>query len=301
MDLGDRGGLEDLRSGLDLALELGLGIETGTSYLNYAEMLWPYEPLSSVLEMLDASLEFAQRRGLTHHEMWTRGARLWRCYEAGRWDELLSEADELMRWDARQGGTQIEVNASGSMVPVLVHRGQLDDALRQVELFLPRSREIEDPQALIPALVVAALAHASSGDHERALSLITEYEHTTRDKAHRRVETLAVAVRIVVAIGSLELARTIVDGTRDVVPGDTGNLAVVTVEAMLAEAEGRSAAAADLYREAESGWGQWGSVVEQAYALLGLGRCGDDAATERAMAIFGRLRARPLATAARAA
>jgi hypothetical protein len=299
MDLQDPDGIDDLRAALDLAL--GLGIETGTSYVNYAEMLWPYEPLGSVLALLDASLEFARRRGLTHHEMWTRGARLWRYYESGRWDELLSEADELRRWDAEGGGTQIEVYASGAMAPVLVHRGKLDEALRHADLFLPRSREIEDPQALIPALVLAALAYAANGDHERALSLIGEYEHATHDKAHRRVESLVLAIRILVAIGSLELAESILSGSRDVVPGVVGELAVVTADAMLAEAHGESEAAADLHRRAAAGWEQWGFVVEWAYALLGLGRCGDDAATAQAMVIFDRLGAVPLTTAARAA
>ena len=38
---------------------------------------------------------------------------------------------------------------------------------------------------------------------------------------------------------------------------------------------GSSEEAAELYREAAERWRRFGSVVEQAYALLGLGRCGD--------------------------
>jgi hypothetical protein len=60
------------------------------------------------------------------------------------------------------------------------------------------------------------------------------------------------------------------------------------------EARGSIDGAAHLYREAAARWQEYGSIVEQAYALLGLGRCGDDEAAHEGEAIFARLGARPV-------
>ena len=41
----------------------------------------------------------AIRRGLTHHEMWSRASRLPYLYDLGRWDELLQHAEAVVSWD----------------------------------------------------------------------------------------------------------------------------------------------------------------------------------------------------------
>ncbi len=46
--------------------------------------------------------------------------------------------------------------------------------------------------------------------------------------------------------------------------------------------------------DAAARWAEYGSVVEQAYALLGLGRCGDVNALREGQAIFERLGAAPV-------
>jgi class 3 adenylate cyclase/tetratricopeptide (TPR) repeat protein len=301
VDLGDRSGLDDMGAALELSLELGLGIDTGTSYLNYAEMLAKFEPLSSSAELIEASLDFARRRGLAHHEMWTRMAMLWHFYESGRWDELLREADEISRWDAAQGGTQIEVGANLASAPVLLHRGALDEARRRVQLFLPRAREIEDAQSLQPSIVVAALVHFASGDRDKAVSLIGEFEALTRGKPNRRVEDLVEAVHVAVGSGALELAGSLLEGSVEAAQNLASRTSLAMARAVVTEVQGQSETAADLYLEAATGFQEWGSVVGRAYALLGLGRCGDDAAASEGMAIFERLRATPLTTVARAA
>lgn len=96
------------------------------------------------------SREFARARGLTHHEVWSRASRLWQLYELGEWDELLEEAEPLARWDRAQGGTQIEVGVLIACAPVHAHRGRVDEAAREVAIFLPRALEIGTPQTLAP-------------------------------------------------------------------------------------------------------------------------------------------------------
>ena len=145
-------GLEDLREALALSLRLGLGIETAVSYLNLGEMVGVFESLAEGRELTEASLEFSQRRGLMHNVMWTRAALLTYLYQLGEWDELLRESDELVRWDREHGGTQIEISALTVGAAALAQRGRLDEAARDVAIFLPRAREIGDPQAVGPAL-----------------------------------------------------------------------------------------------------------------------------------------------------
>ena len=69
IELGDAEGLADMRHALDLALRLGLGIETATSYMNLGEVAAAFEGVTAGLELVQASLDFARRCGLTHHEM----------------------------------------------------------------------------------------------------------------------------------------------------------------------------------------------------------------------------------------
>jgi class 3 adenylate cyclase/tetratricopeptide (TPR) repeat protein len=302
IDLGDTGGLDDMREALAVALRQGLGIDTGTAYLNYAETVAPFEPLAASRRLLEDSLDFARRRGLKHHEMWTRSAMLWQFGETGRWDEALRDADEIIRWDQEQGGTQIEVNARIATLAILAHRGQLEEARRSVAVVLPRAREIEDPQAIAPALAQSAFAYALAGDLAEAVALARELDVATEGKPTWRLPELVLTTAVALAADEAELAGRLYEGCVDATPSLAGDAALVTARAMRAETEGRRSEAAELYRDAIVGWKEWGSVLQQAYALLGLGRCaGDGAAGREGMAVFERLRARPFALTARAA
>jgi len=293
INLGDLAGLDDLREALALSLRLGLGIETAVSYLNLGEMVAMFESLAAGRELTEASLEFSQRRGLMHNVMWTRAALLTYLYQLGEWDELLRESDELVRWDREHGGTQIEITALTVGAAALAQRGRLDEAERDVAILLPRAREIGDPQAVGPALIQAALVSALRGRLDDAVSLVEEFA-SFADRA--RVDVLGalpVVTRICVAARRADVAERLVRAASDA-PGPVARSALASSRALLCEARGEVAEAASLYREGAAGWAEWGSVVENAYALLGVWRCGgDEDARREAEAIFERLRAAP--------
>jgi hypothetical protein len=69
--------------------------------------------------------------------------------------------------------------------------------------------------------------------------------------------------------------------------------ALASAKAVVAESRGRTDEAASLYAEAAAGWQEWGSVVGRGYALLGLGRYGDEEALREGNEIFERLGAVP--------
>ena len=125
VDLGDPGGLDDLRSAVDLALQLNLPVEdTAIVMGNFAEMVILTEGMARGREAMEASREYARSRGHFHHVMYTRMNLLGCLFHEGRWDELILEADEVIEWDRERGGTQLELWALSSYALVHVHRGQ---------------------------------------------------------------------------------------------------------------------------------------------------------------------------------
>ena len=300
IDLGDLGGIDDMREALDLGLRLGLGFETAAAYNNLGEVVGAYGSVREGLALTDASREFARRRGMTHHEMWTRGARLWSLYDLGEWDEVLAEAAEVLRWDREQGGTQIEVTVLLVTAPLRAQRGDIDAALAEVALVLPRAREIADPQAIAPALAYAAFVNALSGRLDEALRLTEEFESVSRT-ARWRLPYLSTLVRVCAhASDALELGEKLLDGPPPPASSPCRAGAILTTRAVLAAMRGHTEEAATLFRQAADGWEQSGSVVERGYALLDLGLCGDLEAAREADAIFAGLRARPFVALAAA-
>ncbi len=96
--------------------------------------------------------------------MWIERPTSCTCYELGEWDELLRESD-----GSCAGIASTEARRSRSSRSRLVLRSSrsgadVDEAARDAAIFLPRSREIGDPQAVGPALVQAALVSALEGD-----------------------------------------------------------------------------------------------------------------------------------------
>jgi len=290
---GDPVCVDDSRAALELGLRLGLGLETGVAFNNLAEAVSVFEGLRAGREVYDEGIEFSRQRGLTHNVMWMRGERLRCLYHAGEWDELTREANDVLRWQEEHGGGQIEVFARVNLADVLTHRGAVADGARHLEALLPRARETGDPQMLVPSLVVAAIVAAVSGDSSGALELLTELERATRDEpTGYRALYLAWPVRIAAAAGELDLADAFLDGSEH--GSALAELARLTGRATLAEVRGSADEATTLYARAAKGWGEYGSVVERAYALLGLGRCGDAGALREGQAVFARLGASPV-------
>jgi tetratricopeptide (TPR) repeat protein len=300
-DLGDWDGLEDLREALRMGLELRLGQETVRSYLNLGNFLTPMEGPDRALELYRAGMGFAERRGLTYVGMWLRGWALGVLFELGRWDELVAEADEVLAWDEATGGSQLRVACLDCKAEVLACRGRLEEALALADEYLPRARAIGDPQILVPALAVAALTMELAGQTARAVPLVEELERNSREgAAWVRTLFLHVCVRVLVAEGRMELAQRLLDEADQATP--RGRHSVLTGSAVVAEADGRTDEAADLYARAAEGWAEYGFGLESGRALLGharclraLGRAGEAAeAAVRAAAVLEPLGAEPL-------
>jgi tetratricopeptide (TPR) repeat protein len=238
-------------------------------------------------------IEFS-RAGLGAAEIWCRGERLRALYHLGEWVELEQEASEVLSWVEQRGGGQLAVFAHVELAQLLVHRGELAIAAKHVDALLPRARESGDPQVLVPGLMVAALVAWRGANDRDAFELVSEIEEKTREAplGWRSTICLTWPARIAIAAGSFELLGIFLEGSEQASAWDA--CARPAALAGLAEARGQLEEAAELYRRAAERWGEFGSVVEQAYALLGLGRCGDAKADLEGKAIFARLGASPV-------
>jgi hypothetical protein len=177
--------------------------------------------------------------------------------------------------------------------PTRAQRGDIERALAEVALVLPRAREIADPQAIAPALTEAAFVNALAGRLDHALRFTEEFERMSRG-TRWRWPSLSPLVRVCAAAGAPELADRLLDGPTPPANSPSRTSAVLTARAVLVAMRGDTDEAAALFRAAADGWERWGSVVEHGYALFDLGRCGDLDAAREAEVIFDRLRARPL-------
>jgi class 3 adenylate cyclase len=272
-EMGDLGGVDDLREALEIAEASGVAIDIVTSHSYLLEWVGLEDGPSVALPMNRATVDLCRRRGIEGQGTWTRAEGFWLLFDAGLWDELLAESADLQTWSRAHGDTQIVTVADLYRARVLAHRGDADAAVSLVESFLPTARQIEDLQVLAPALLVGVVAHATAGDAATALTLTKEFDTATADgPTEYREVYLPELVRTLIAADALDTATRIV-GDRPVHVRRT-RLAVASARASLAEASGDLAAAADGFRETAAGWEAWGGRFERAHALAGLGRAG---------------------------
>jgi class 3 adenylate cyclase/tetratricopeptide (TPR) repeat protein len=288
---GDPACVDMTREVRDLGLRLGLGRSTAVAMNNLAEALYYYRSVPDCLAMWAESIDFSRSRGLKDGEMWQGGERLKALYHLGEWDELLAGAAVVLGWARAQGVGQLEVLVRITVADVLAHRGSLVEASEHVRELVPLARESGDPQVVVPGLSVDALVAWASGDRARSLANVVELEELTRASPAWRAYCLLWPARIAVAAGRLELASAFLESQ---LASAWGAGARAAARAALAEAHGELEEAAARYREAAERWEAHGSVVERAYALLGLGRCGDASALVESDAIFARLGAAPV-------
>ncbi|MGH2539602.1 MAG: hypothetical protein ACRDGK_03690, partial [Actinomycetota bacterium] len=295
-ETGDLGGVDDLRGALEIAEASGVAIDIVTSYSYLLEWVGLMDGPSVGLPMNRTAVDLCRRRGIEGQGMWARAEGFWLRFDAGLWDELLSEAGDADAWASAHGDKQIATVADLYRARVMTHRGDVKEALELVGSFLPEARQIEDLQVLGPALAVAIVAHAAAGDRAQVSALAEEFDDATAGgPTEYRELHLPEIVRAVVSADGSDLAHRIV-GDRSVFVRRT-QLAVASSRALLAEDRGDLDTAAAAFGETAGAWEAWGGRFETAHSLAGLGRSLDalgrneeaSAATGRANAIFDSL------------
>ena len=296
--LGDPGGLDDMRAALVLATEAGQGREVCVLHNNLGLDLWAFEGPVASLVVMRAGIAFARSRGLAEAADATAASALDGLFEVGELDEALEIAAEL---DGRIVGEDVFdlIEVRSAQVRIHAMRGETEASATH-EWLEVTGRSLPDPQFVVLGLGPSALARHRLGEDDRATSLLAELESTSGAK-----ETMVYAayvpafVRTALAIGDSVLAGRLVDDLTPRYPYTEH--ALVATNAALTEARSDLAGAVDAYADAADRWERFGVVPEQAFALLGQGRClvGLGRSTEaqpvlrRAREIFERLGAGP--------
>ncbi|CAN5370778.1 hypothetical protein BH20ACT22_BH20ACT22_11800 [soil metagenome] len=299
-DVGDLGGLEDLRRAVRDGLSLGLGHDTSVYYSFLAEYTWLVVGVIPALQVYEDYIQFADRRGLMTALMYTKAESLRVLFDLGEWEEIVRSARDLLRWGEAHHNPQVEVTVLLTQAQVLLYRGRSNEAAAIQERLIGLARDIEDLQVLVPALAVTALVEQAPGRTRQAVALIDELDHLTKEHHGWRARCMPTAVRVLILADEVDeahefLSEMDVSAARD-------RHSVLTGKAIVTEATGRLEEARGLYSQAAQRWADYGFVLEEGQAYLGLARClislGDrDAATEsllRAWALFANLDARPL-------
>jgi tetratricopeptide (TPR) repeat protein len=270
-DLGDPGSVDDVRRGLELALEIGDLATAGIGYSNLASNLYPLSA-KDALGVWTEGIEFAAKRGITSNRFWQLAESTWALVDLGRWDDVVARATEVVKW-AEQGGLMYAAAIAGPQhALVLLHRGQAAEAAPLLEQFVPVAREAGDPQVLVPALAVSAKLAAANGDLLEAAELAREVETRTRTGAALyRPTYLPDLVAIALAGGAPDVAAAFLE-TEYLSTGRPAASAA-SARAFAAEERGALDDALALYEQAENGWAAYGSVLGRAEALHGIGRC----------------------------
>jgi hypothetical protein len=293
-----------MREALRLGRELGLAFETATAYSNLAEWAWLIDGPAAGLELKRASLEVSEQRGLLYLAKFTGADMLGPLFDAGEWDELLERADDALAWHHEHGPSQLPAAALPMKARVLLWRGATGEAKALEPEYLPRTRQVGDPQVLVPALASAAAARHATGDEAGGIALIEELDESTRSfPASWRARELTTAARICAGAGAVASAVTFFPSESDPVFA-RGRHCVASAQAILAEARGELKRGEQLYAIAAEGWRAFGCPPELACARLGEGRCLVRFGRSReagvplleAREIFAKLGARPLLT-----
>jgi len=267
--LGEADGLVDMRRALELALEQGLGRETGVIHGNLADVVWAYEGPQAALDAEEEAIAFCERRGITEVARQVRTGVVTALAELGRTQQALAEAAPL--------ADRLEAEGDISHVPprvvqlrLLAERGTPEQAPAPEQL-VAAARSIGFPDLMALAFTAAAQLLLAQRQTDQAQALLRELEQLGTRAGSDYGSVLPSVLRVALALDDPPLAQRLAIGVEPVTP--LHEHALASAQAQLTEDAGDHRSAAQLYEQAAERWRAFGNVPERAYALLGQGRC----------------------------
>jgi tetratricopeptide (TPR) repeat protein len=255
-DLGDFGGLDDLRESLRISLERGLTREADIGFNNYGSWLWLANGAEEALAVYREGIAWTEKRGGIAN--WQKAESTYPLFDLGLWDELLEFANVVER-DPREG--QPKLMAGASKGRVLFYRARTDEAAELAADLLPRARAAGDPQVVDPVFSLAALVEPDAG---KALALLEEL------LTIGTFPTYPDCGRVCVRHGAFALAERLTEQPAEAPP--RAHHVAATIRAIVAEARGEREQAVRLYSEAAARWQAYPFVLERGLCLLGARR-----------------------------
>jgi class 3 adenylate cyclase/tetratricopeptide (TPR) repeat protein len=300
-DLGDAGGVDDLKQALEICRTPGRGERQGSVFVTVGNWIYMYEGFQASLAVCMEGLDFARRRGAVDNEIHLRTSIGWASECVGDWDKVLDDAAELQPLVDAAGDWWHRIYVRLFPLLILVEMGRAPEAVDELEWLEAEAMDVDDGRWTFAGVsIAAAAARMALGDSERALCHLASSEAAFRSPGgFWSADLLPRAVRVALAGGDRGLAEQLAASFEPLQP--LSRHAIVAAEALLSEAHGDCQAAADCFADAASRWHDFAVIYEESHALLGRGRClvalgrAPEAAAPLAAAheIFARLGAKP--------
>jgi class 3 adenylate cyclase/tetratricopeptide (TPR) repeat protein len=236
---GDLRGIRDLSASLAVSREAGLR-ETARVLFNLASIHANLGQLELAFRLQDEARRSAERFAHAPALRWLEAERLYQMYWEGRWDAA-REAIAALRAEPDATSEYTRFDADLITAWMAVARGELESANVAVDRLLEFGRRAKSPQALRPALAVAARAALAAGNTAEARARLHELLEAWRaDEAtpasYWTADVAATAGPLGEADAVLAVARAAKAPTR-------------WLDAAVALLEGDAARAADVYAE----------------------------------------------------
>jgi class 3 adenylate cyclase/tetratricopeptide (TPR) repeat protein len=271
-NLGDAGGLQDMRRALDAAADQGLGREVALLHNNLAETLGPIEGPRARLEACQEGAAFAERRGIEEFVLGFATVTVSTLVDLGSYEKAMAMARELVpRLEAAEDVWEL-LQVRPHQVRVLTRWGEHAEAAPLAHWAVEKAREQAEPQLLAVAFPPAAALRLALGEATDALALLAELERIPNVRGSPYYgSNLPDAVRTALAAGDPELAARLAEGVEPIY--SLHEHALATAGALLLEHQGSHAEAAELFADAAERWERFEVPWERAQAHLGWGRC----------------------------
>jgi class 3 adenylate cyclase/tetratricopeptide (TPR) repeat protein len=263
---GDAAGLSDLRAALELALEHECGRDAALQYNNLGVSQWLVEGPSASIRTFEEGIPFADRRGLVEFSQGLRLSMLAALIDAGRWNEAIRTGDSLETVQASDFHVEVELAIHRTMIAAY-RAGAGEESV---------GKALEQAGKMGPDLTLAALSAVAAyrsirGELSETVAVLHQVASMDSDEERSwRIAHLAPIVRAAVACGS-DLFRDTIETSAPA--GSRWSMMVAASNAASIEAQGDPERAIAAYRIAVEDARRYGSVVEEAHALHGLGRC----------------------------
>jgi class 3 adenylate cyclase/tetratricopeptide (TPR) repeat protein len=262
-NLGDPGGIDDIREAITLATPSGQR-SVVIMYNNLASAVRESGTCREARRVMDQGIAYADAHGITEVAIAMRKNLLMDLLVLGETDELLAVAEQLEEAFLDVGDPFSVFALHWYRTAALLLRGEAELTRAWLPSLLGESRTVMFGEADLGGLALVAVAYADLGERDAAVDLFTEVSATVGAGDPSWTRTL-------IRLGELELAERLVP-----TPSPTNPYAereLIVIRAALAEARGEYQAALSGYVEAVRGFHEVTWYVEEAFALLGQGRC----------------------------
>ena len=269
-ELGDAGGIDDMREAIGLATQAGQGREVAILHNNLGIQLWARSGPKAALDELQTGVAYASTRGLAEMAATTNASTLAPLIDAGQFDEALTLAAALAEHLQDDQTTLAEVRCAQARIHTL--RGQAIKTSGYLDWIETYGRDEGAADFIIDGLGAATLAHVALGNPSHAATLLTEITETPNThNTPYYAAYLPTLVRAALTLERPDLAQALTTNYHPHTP--YAHHALTTTNAAIAEHRGQHQPAAQGYADATHRWHEFGVVPEQGFALLGHGRC----------------------------